>query len=147
MQTLETSYETKLATYNALIAENNPQKLTEIQKLNGELAELLHSMLEEVAKVKTNADKLTAYKDELMQQLVSIQSDASIMREQKDQYIALQMLQSGQQATFDESFRWYAIALGIASFLFLIVLMWNGGHMMPTMPMATSSPTTMADFT
>jgi hypothetical protein len=147
MQTLQTSYEAKLAAYNALVAANNPAKLAEIQTLNGELAALLHSMLEEVAKVKTKAEKLTTYKDELLRQLVSVQTDASIMREQKDQYAALQMLQSGQRANFDASFHWYALALGIAALLFLIVLMWKGGYAMPTMPTTISNPITMADFT
>uniref|UniRef100_A0A6C0F455 Uncharacterized protein n=1 Tax=viral metagenome TaxID=1070528 RepID=A0A6C0F455_9ZZZZ len=147
MQSLQRSYEAKLATYNTLVSENNPAKLTEIQTLNGELAALLHSMLAEVAKVKTKAENLNGYKDELLQQLVSMQTDASIMREQKDQYIALEMLRSNQQVNFDTSFRWYALALGIAALLFLIVLMWKGGHAMPTMPTTMSSPMTMADFT
>lgn len=147
MQSLQRSYEAKLATYNALVSENKPSKLAEIQTLNGELAALLHSMLEEVAKVKTKAENLRGYKDELLQQLVSVQTDASIMREQKDQYIALEMLRSNQQVNFDASFHWYSIALGIVVVLFLIVLMWKGGHAIPTMPTTMSSPMTMADFT
>ena len=147
MDTLQTSYEAKLAQYNALIAENNPAKLSQIQSLNGELAALLHSMLEKLNTVKSNASNLTTYRDQLMQQLVGIQNDASIMRKQRDQYRTLHMLQTQDQAAFNSSFFWYALSLGLVALLFFFVLLWKGGYKTPTMPTMTSSPNTMADFT
>ena len=147
MEDLETSYEAKLATYNSLKGANDPAKLPQIQKLNGELAALLHSMAEILAKTKSNAANITAYRDSLLQQLVSIQNDASIMREQRDQYNTLRMLQTQDDAVFRSTFFWYALALGFAALFFFVMLMRSGAYKVPTMPTAMSSPNTMAAFT
>jgi len=147
MNALQTSYEAKLAQYNTLIATNDPTKLSQIQSLNAELAALLHSMLEKLNTVKSNAANLTAYHDELINELVGIQNDASILREQRDQYATLHMLQTQDQAAFKSSFFWYAISLGLVAILFFFVLVWKGGYTAPMMPAITSSPNTMADFT
>ena len=161
MDALETSYETKLAAYNALVAANDPTKLTEIQSLNGELGALLHTMLEKLAAARSSAGNLETYRDALVQKLVKIQNDASIMLQQRDQYNTLHMLQTQEEIKFNTTFFWYAIALGIAAFLFVFMLMWKGGIVaaapampaMPetydalTMPTTTTSPTTMAALT
>jgi len=147
MEDLETSYEAKRARYNSLITANDPTKLTEIQKLNGELAALLHSMAEILATTKSNAANITAYRDSLLQQLVSIQNDASIMREQRDQYATLRMLQTQDDAVFQSTFFWYALALGFVAIFFFVMLMRSGAYSVPTMPTAMSSPNTMADLT
>ena len=143
MDALETAYEAKRDQYNSLIAANSPSDLTEIQKLNEEMAGLIHGMLEQLALVKSNAASMTKYRDELLIALVGIQNDASIMREQRDQYATLRMLQTQDQAVFNTSFFWYAISLGIVALLFVIVLMWKGGYKAPTMPTTMSSPNTM----
>ena len=93
MEELQTSYEAKRATYDALVAANDPTKLAEIQRLNGELAALLTRMAEILASTKDSARDITVYRDALLQQLVGIQNDASIMKEQRDQYTTLHMLQ------------------------------------------------------
>jgi len=147
MEDLQTSYEAKLATYNSLISANDPTKIVQIQQLNGELAALLHSMVEILTTTKSNAANITVYRDALLQQLVSIQNDASVMREQRDQYNTLRMLQTQDDAVFRSTFFWYALALGFVALLFFIMLMRNGGYKVPTMPTAISSPNTMADFT
>jgi len=143
MDALETSYEAKRDQYNSLIAANNPSDLTEIQKLNEEMAGLIHGMLEQLALVKSNAASMSTYRDELLIDLVGIQNDASIMREQRDQYATLRMLQTQDQAVFNTSFFWYAISLGIVALLFVIVLLWKGGYKAPTIPTTMSSPNTM----
>jgi len=147
MDALETSYEEKRDQYNSLIAANNPSDLSAIQKLNEEMAVLLHSMLEQLALVKSNAASMTTYRDELLIALVGIQNDASIMRKQRDQYITLRMLQSRDQAVFNSSFFWYALALGITALLFVLVLMWKGGYKAPTIPTTMSSPNTIDALT
>lgn len=158
MDALETSYETKLAAYNALVAANDPTKLTEIQSLNGELGALLHTMLEKLATARSSAGNLETYRDALVQKLVKIQNDASIMLQQRDQYNTLHMLQTQEEIKFNTTFFWYAIALGIAAFLFVFMLMWKGGIVAAapsvpetydalTMPTTTTSPTTMAALT
>lgn len=147
MNALQTSYEAKLAQYNALVAEGNPAKLATIQKINGELAAMLHSMLEALASAKKGASKLTMYRDTLMTQLVGIQNDATIMRQQRDQYATLEMLQKHDQLKFNTTFFWYAISLGIAALLFVCILMWKGGYKAPTIPTITSSPNTMDALT
>jgi hypothetical protein len=147
MDELERSYEAKLTEYNALVAGHDPTKVSKIQSLNGELASLLHTMIGRLTEVKSNAANITAYRDILVNQLVGIQNDASIMQIQRDQYITLEMLQTTDQVKFNTSFFWYAIALCIAVVLFLIVLMWKGGQKTPTMPTMMSSPNTMDAFT
>lgn len=147
MEELQTSYEEKRTRYDALVAANDPSKLTQIQQLNGELASLLHRMAEKLAATKSNAQDITVYRDALLQQLVGIQNDASIMREQRDQYATLQMLQTQDMATFKTTFFWYAIALGIAALLFFIALMRNMGYKLPTTPAATSNPNTIPALT
>jgi hypothetical protein len=147
MDDLETSYEAKREQYNALIAENDPSTLSAIQTLNGEMAAIIHSMLEQLAMVKSNAASMTKYRDELLIELVGIQNDASIMREQRDQYVTLRMLRSQDQAVFNSSFFWYALSLGIVALLFVIVLMWKGGYKAPTMPTMMSSPNTIDALT
>ena len=146
MDALESSYDAKLATYNALVAGGDPAKLPEIQTLNGELAGLLHSMLEELSKIKSKGANLLNYRDQLLIQLVGFQNDATIMRQQRDQYATLRMLQTTDQTAFNTSFFWYSIALGIAVLMFVSVLIFRG-HSTPAMPTMTSNPTTMADFT
>lgn len=147
MDSLEALYESKLATYNALVASGDPGNLGDIQTLNGELADLLHSMLGEVAKVKSGGANLKNYRDQLLIQLVGFQNDASIMRQQRDQYATLRMLQTTDQTAFNTSFFWYSIALGIAVLMFVGVLIFRSGHSTPAMPTMTSNPTTMADLT
>jgi len=147
MNTLERDYVTKRAEYDRLIALNDPSKLPDIQALNTELSKILHSMLEEVAKVKGSANKLTPYRDELMQKLVKIQNESSIMLKQRDQYETLRALQAHEKTNFDATLFWYMFSLGIVTLLFIIVLIWKGGYKLPTIPTTTSSATTMPALT
>lgn len=147
MEELETAYEAKRAKYRALIALNDPTKVSEIQSLNTELADILHKMSEKLTAVKSNAAGLTMYRDDLLQQLVGMQNDASILREQRDQYETLRMLQTQDQTVFRSTFFWYALALGFVAVAFLFVLLWKGGYKAPMIPTTISNPNTMADFT
>ena len=147
MNALERDYVTKRAEYDRLIALNDPTNLPDIQALNTELSGILHKMLEEVAKVKGSANKLIPYRDELMQKLVTIQNESSIMLKQRDQYETLRALQAHEKSNFDTALFWYLISLGIVTLIFIIVLIWKGGYKLPTMPTTTSSATTMPAFT
>jgi hypothetical protein len=147
MDALERDYVIKRAEYDRLIALNDPNKLPDIQSLNTELSKILHRMLEEVSKVKGSANKLTAYRDELMQKLVKIQNESSIMLKQRDQYETLRALQAHEKTKFDAALFWYMFLLGIVTLIFIIVLIWKGGYKLPTMPTTTSSATTIPAFT
>jgi len=147
MDALERDYVTKRADYDRLIALNDPTKLPDIQALNLHISRILHSMLEEVAKVRGSADKLNLYRDELMRKLVKIQNESSILLKQKDQYETLRALQAHEQTKFDETLFWYLISLGIVTIIFIVVLLWKGGYKLPTMPTTTSSATTIPAFT
>jgi len=147
MDALESSYKTKRAEYNTLIALNDPDKLPRIRQLNSELSEILHRMLEEVTKVKGEANNLKSYRDELMQKLVKIQKESSILMKQRDQYETLRALQAHEKTKFDATLFWYLLLLGIVTLIFIIVLIWKGGYKLPTMPTTTNSATTMPAFT
>jgi hypothetical protein len=147
MDALERDYRTKRAEYDRLIALNNPTNLPQIQRLNSELSEILHRMLEEVTKVRGDANKLNPYRDELMRKLVKIQKDSSILLKQKDQYETLRALRMHEQVKFDKRLFWYLLLLAIVTLIFIIVLLWKGGYKLPTMPTTTSSATTMPAFT
>jgi hypothetical protein len=147
MNALERDYVTKRAEYDRLIALNDPSKLPDIQALNTELSKILHGMLEEVTKVKGSADKLIPYRDELVQKLVTIQNESSIMLKQRDQYETLRALQAHEKTNFDSTLFWYMFSLGIVTLLFIIVLIWKGGYKLPTMPTTTSSATTIPALT
>ena len=147
MDTLESSYRTKRAEYDSLILLNDPDKLPRIRQLNSELSAILHSMLEEVSKVRGDANKLNPYRDELMRKLVKIQNDSSILLKQKDQYETLRSLRMHEQVKFDKRLFWYLLSLGIVTLIFIIVLIWKGGYKLPTMPTTTSSATTMPALT
>jgi hypothetical protein len=147
MDALERDYKTKRAEYDRLIALNNPVNLSQIQFLNGQLSVILHRMLEEVAKVRGDANKLNPYRDELMRKLVKIQNDSSILLKQKDQYETLRSLRMHEQTKFDKRLFWYLLLLAIVTLIFIIVLIWKGGYKLPTMPTTTSSATTMPALT
>ena len=147
MDALERDYRTKRAEYDRLIALNNPVNLPQIQQLNVQLSGILHRMLEEVAKVRGDANKLNPYRDELMRKLVKIQNDSSILLKQKDQYETLRSLRMHEQTKFDKRLFWYLLSLGIVTLIFIIVLIWKGGYKLPTMPTTTSSATTMPALT
>ena len=147
MDALQRDYKTKITEYERLIALNDTTKLPDIQALNSQLSAILHSMLEEVTKVRGSANNLNPYRDELMRKLVKIQNESSILLKQKDQYETLRALQAHEQTKFDETLFWYLISLGIVTLIFIIVLLWKGGYKLPTMPTTTSSATTMPAFT
>jgi len=147
MDALERDYRTKRAEYDRLIALNNPVNLPQIQQLNVQLSGILHRMLEEVSKVRGDANKLNPYRDELMRKLVKIQNDSSILLKQKDQYETLRSLRMHEQTKFDKRLFWYLLSLGIVTLIFIIVLIWKGGYKLPTMPTTTSSATTMPALT
>ena len=147
MDALERDYRTKRAEYDRLIALNNPTNLPQIQRLNIELSGILHRMLEEVAKIRGDANKLNPYRDELMRKLVKIQKDSSILLKQKDQYETLRSLRMHEQVKFDKRLFWYLLLLAIVTLIFIIVLIWKGGYKLPTMPTTTSSATTMPALT
>jgi hypothetical protein len=147
MAALERDYRTKRAEYDRLIALNNPVNLPQIQHLNVQLSGILHRMLEEVTKVRGDANKLNPYRDELMRKLIKIQNDSSILQKQKDQYETLRALQAHEKIKFDDTLFWYLISLGIVTLIFIFVLLWKGGYKLPTMPTTTSSATTMPAFT
>lgn len=145
MDELQTSYDALKKQKDDLVAAHGDT--TQIQSLNDRMSDLLHSMLEQLSAVKSNASSITTYRDELLLELVGIQNDASILREQRDQYETLRMLHGQDPVALRSSFFWYSIALGFATVLFFFVLMWKGGYAAPTMPAMMSSPNTMADFT
>jgi len=147
MDALERDYVIVRAEYDRFIALNDPSKLPDIQQLNGRLSEILHRMLEEVTKIKGDANKLNPYRDELMQKLVKIQKESSILLKQKDQYETLRALQDHEQTKFDAALFWYMIILFIVTLIFIGVLIWKGGYKLPTMPTTTSSATTMPALT
>lgn len=147
MDALQRDYKTKITEYERLIALNDTTKLPDIQALNSQLSAILHSMLEEVTKVRGSANNLNPYRDELMRKLVKIQNESSILLKQKDQYETLRALQAHEQTKFDETLFWYLISLGIVTLIFIIVLLWKGGYKLPTIPTTTSSATTMPAFT
>jgi hypothetical protein len=135
------SFNTNLAEYKSLIEENDPEKLSEIQNLNATLARQLHTMLESAG------SELETSHQALSQALIGIQNDASIMRQQRDQYKTLQMLQNNEHATFHSGFFWYSISLGIATILFVLVLLWKGGYKAPMIPTMMTSPSTIPALT
>jgi hypothetical protein len=147
MDALERDYKTKRAEYDRLIALNNPVNLSQIQFLNGQLSVILHSMLEEVTKVRGDASKLNLYRDDLMKKLVKVQNESSILLKQKDQYETLRSLRMYEQTKFDKRLFWYLLFLAIVTLIFIIVLIWKGGYKLPTMPTTTSSATTMPALT
>ena len=143
MDALEREYIVVKTQYDSLIALNNPVNLPRIQNLNIGLSAILHRMLEEVSKVRGDANKLNPYRDELMRKLVKIQNDSSILLKQKDQYETLRSLRMHEQTKFDKRLFWYLLSLAIVTLIFIIVLIWKGGYKLPTMPTTTSSATTM----
>ena len=147
MDALENSYKTKRAEYDTLIALNDASKLPQIQQLNSQLSGILHTMLEEVTKVRGDASKLNSYRDELTRKLIKIQNDSSILLKQKDQYETLRALQAHEQIKFDERLFWYLLSLAIVTLIFIVVLLWKGGYKLPTIPTTTSSATTIPAFT
>jgi len=147
MDALEREYRVVKTQYDSLIALNNPANLPRIQNLNIGLSAILHRMLEEVSKVRGDANKLNPYRDELMRKLVKIQNDSSILLKQKDQYETLRSLRMHEQTKFDKRLFWYLLSLGIVTLIFIIVLIWKGGYKLPTMPTTTSSATTMPALT
>ena len=147
MDALENSYKTKRAQYDTLIALNDASKLPQIQVLNTELSAILHSMLEEVTKVKESSKTLQPYRDELVEKLVRIQNDSSILLDQKDQYETLKALRTHEQVKFNATLFWYLLSLGLVTLIFIIVLIWKGGYKLPTIPTTISSPTTMPALT
>ena len=147
MDALEREYIVVKTQYDSLIALNNPVNLPRIQNLNIGLSAILHRMLEEVSKVRGDANKLNPYRDELMRKLVKIQNDSSILLKQKDQYETLRSLRMHEQTKFDKRLFWYLLSLGIVTLIFIIVLIWKGGYKLPTMPTTTSSATTMPALT
>ena len=146
MDALERDYVIKRAEYDRLIALNDPDKLPRIRQLNTELSEILHSMLEEVTKARAG-DKLKLVRDELMQKLVKIQKESSILLKQRDQYETLRALQAHEKTKFDSTLFWYLISLAIVTLIFIIVLIWKGGYKLPTIPTTSNSPTTMPALT
>ena len=138
---MSNTFQSNLASYKSLIDENDPSKLTQIQNLNSILTSQINSMLEQ------SAGDMRASHSALIQKLVGLQNDASIMKQQRDQYKTLQMLQNNEHATFSAGFFWYSLSLGIAAILFVLVLMWKGGYSAPMIPPMTSSPITMPAFT
>ena len=147
MDALEREYRVVKTQYDSLIALNNPANLPRIQNLNIGLSAILHRMLEEVSKVRGDANKLNPYRDELMRKLVKIQNDSSILLKQKDQYETLRSLRMHEQTKFDKRLFWYLLSLAIVTLIFIIVLIWKGGYKLPTMPTTTSSATTMPALT
>jgi len=147
MDALEREYRVVKTQYDSLIALNNPVNLPRIQNLNIGLSAILHRMLEEVSKVRGDANKLNPYRDELMRKLVKIQNDSSILLKQKDQYETLRSLRMHEQTKFDKRLFWYLLSLAIVTLIFIIVLIWKGGYKLPTMPTTTSSATTMPALT
>jgi hypothetical protein len=147
MDALENSYKTKRAEYDTLIALNDASKLPRIQVLNTELSAILHSMLEEVTKVRGTANKLEPYRDELVEKLIRIQNDSSILLDQKDQYETLKALRGHEQVKFNATLFWYLLSLGFVTLIFIIVLIWKGGYKLPTIPTTTSSATTIPALT
>ena len=143
MNALERDYKTKRAEYDKLIALDNPENLLRIQQLNTELSGILHTMLEEVTKVRGSAQNLNRYRDELMRKLVKIQNESSILLKQKDQYETLRALREYEKTKFDATLFWYLLSLGIFTIIFIIILVWKGGYKLPTMPTTTSSATTI----
>jgi hypothetical protein len=147
MNALEKDYVTKRAEYDRLIGLNNPANLPQIQSLNSQLSVILHSMLEEVTKIRGSANNLQTYRDDLMQKLLKIQNESSILLKQKDQYETLRALQAHEKTKFDATLFWYLLSLAIFTVIFIIVLVWKGGYKLPTMPTTTSSATTIPAFT
>jgi hypothetical protein len=147
MNALERDYRIKRAEYDRLIALNNPANLPEIQSLNTQLSRILHSMLEEVTKIRGTANNLKVYRDELMQKLVKIQKESSILLKQKDQYETLRALREHEKTKFDATLFWYLLSLGFFTIIFIIVLVWKGGYKLPEMPIMTNSATTMPALT
>jgi len=145
MDTLESTYETKKKQYDDLVTANSPANSEKIATLNTELATLLHDMLAQVATMKGNADKLESYRDVLIRKLISFQNERTIMQTQKDEYSALQRLQSHEQTVFNSSFFWYGIVLAIVFVIFFFTLL-RKGHSAPTIPTMTTSATTMPAF-
>jgi hypothetical protein len=147
MNALEREYKVVKEKYDSLIALNNPTNLPIIQRLNSELSRILHSMLEEVSKIRGDAGKLNPYRDELMKKLIKIQNESSILLKQKDQYETLRALQAHEKIKFDDTLFWYLISLAIVTIIFIVVLLWKGGYKLPAIPITTSSATTIPAFT
>lgn len=147
MDALERDYRNTKRYYDSLIAMNRPYLVFQIQHVNYQLSFILHRMLEEVSKVKGDASKLKPYRDELIQKLIKIQNDSSILQKQKDQYETLKALQTHEKTKFNAALFWYMILLFILTMTFIGVLLWKGGYKLPTMPTTTSSATTMPAFT
>jgi len=147
MDALETQYRNTKSHYDSLIARNNPSLIFQIHHVNFQLSMILHRMLEEVSKVRGDANKLKPYRDELMRKLIKIQNDSSVLQKQRDQYETLRALHAHEKMKFDSTLFWYLISLAILTIIFIIVLFWKGGYKLPTMPTTTSSATTIPALT
>ena len=152
MDALEREYRATQFQYDNLMSRNfvdrnHPGFIYQVQIWNRQLSGILHRMLEEVTRVRGDANKLKPYRDELMRKLITIQNEASILQKQKDQYETLRALKAHEQMKFDKTLFWYLFSLAILTIIFIIVLLWKGGYKLPTMPTTTSSATTMPALT
>jgi len=152
MDALEREYKATQFQYDSLMSRNfidrnHPGFIYQVQHWNRQLSGILHKMLEEVSRVRGDANKLNPYRDELMRKLIKIQNDASILQKQRDQYETLRALHAHEKIKFDDTLFWYLISLGILTIIFIIVLLWKGGYKLPEMPTMINSATTTPALT
>ena len=147
MDSLEQTYVEKRNRYDQLIAQNDPRKMDDIKTLNKDIAKILQAMLVELSKVKDDAGKIDAYRDELIKKLISIQNDHNVIITKKDHETTLKELKRNESVAFNATFFWYALFLGIVTIAFVAILMWKGGYKAPIIPTAISNPATMAPLT
>lgn len=146
MDTLERKYVAMKQQYDVLVAANNPSTFGQIRALNVQMASVLQEMLAQVSTMRGNAAKLNVYRDQLVKKLVGVQNEHTLLQTQKDEYTAMQKLQSHEQTMFNSTFFWYGIALAIVFVIFFFVLI-TKGQSAPTMPTMTTSATTIPAFT
>lgn len=139
MDVLDAQYKASHDRYEQLLAAADPTTIGELQRLNAELANILDKMLTLLHSKEADATNIGAVRDELNKKLAQIQSEYTVLSQDRDQFETLWLIRQHQLDVFQGAFYWYAIFLGIACVLFLGALLYN---VRTSAAISTSPPTT-----
>jgi len=108
-------------------AINDPEKadMAKIKKLNLQLTDILHQMIEALTNVKKESGNIVIYRDELLQRLRRIQNEYNGLADASDNVETLRMIRKTEYLRANKDINFYMVFFLAACVILIILILFT----------------------
>jgi uncharacterized protein YdcH (DUF465 family) len=115
-------------------AINDPEKadMSKIKKLNLQLGDIIHQMIEALTNVKKESGNIVVYRDELLQRLRRIQKEYNGLADASDNVETLRMIRKSEYLRANKDINFYMFFFLLGAVILIVLILFTS--QLPSLP-------------